>query len=159
MPRPKSEYEKIDDKHALDRVTGEIIELEAGYSYPKDGEWHYTFLANLASTGNVQEACRASGQHPANAYWSRKNDPDFAAKWDEAIDAAVAVLEAEAFRRALEYSDQLLIFLLKSRKPTVYGNKAEITHREPIKLEHFDFDETVADLVAGESDGQEDTPA
>jgi hypothetical protein len=147
MPRPKSEYEKVDDNHALDKVTGEIIPLEAGYSYPKDGEWQGTFLANLACTGNVQEASRAAGQHPANAYWYRKQNPDFAAEWDVAIESAVAVLEAEAFRRALEYSDQLLMFLLKSRKPSVYGNKAEITHREPIKVEQFDFDQSVAALI------------
>jgi hypothetical protein len=147
MPRPKSEYEKVDDKHALDKVTGEILPLDVGYSSPKGGGWHDTFLANLASTGNVQEACRAAGQHPASAYWSRKNDPDFAARWEAAIESAVAVLEAEAFRRALEYSDQLLMFLLKSRKPSVYGNKAEITHKDPIEIEQFDFNKSVADLL------------
>src|SRR5690348_12157480 len=67
----------------------------------------------------------------------RRADPEFAQRWKEADDLAVERMEAEADRRAVEgvvkthfyqgqecgqvreYSDSLLIFRLKARRPEV----------------------------------------
>ena len=72
----------------------------------------------------------------------RAHDPDFAEAWAEAVAIGSEVLEAEAHRRAVEgvdkpvtfqgditatykeYSDPLLVFLLKGAKPDKYNRQA-----------------------------------
>jgi len=90
------------------------------------------FLATLAQQGNVQKAAKAIKISSRTCYNYRKADPLFAQAWDDAIRSAMdTVLEPEAMRRAVdgvlkpvyqggelvghirEYSDTLLIFLLK----------------------------------------------
>jgi hypothetical protein len=101
---------------------------------PKNA-WRETFLAVLRDTANVRIAATRGGIARSAAYEARERDADFRAKWDEALEDAVDVLEAEARRRAVtgcrkqiyykgeaigeevEYSDTLLIFLLKAHRP------------------------------------------
>jgi hypothetical protein len=102
------------------------------------------FLDALAKTGNVQKAAKSAHTTPKTAYNYRHADPDFAAAWAQALDAAYdIVLEPEAMRRALdgverpvyhqgkkvdtirEYSDTLLIFLLKGGRPAKYRERYE----------------------------------
>jgi hypothetical protein len=105
-----------------------------------------TFFDTLASTGNVSEACRAVDVCRDSAYEHRKADAGFSALWDEAIETSTDALDLEARRRALfgterpvfyqgeecgrvrEYSDTLMVFLLKAHRPEKY--------RENVKLEH-----------------------
>lgn len=49
----------------------------------------------------------------------------FAAEWDEAVDEGTDVLEDVAFRRAVDGSDRLLIFLLKARRPEKFRDGYE----------------------------------
>ncbi len=104
---------------------------------PKRG-WKKKFLTAFAEVGVVTYAARAAKVTRQAAYLARKIDPKFAARWDEAIEDSTQVMEAEAIRRAVkgtlkpvfqkgeqvgsvrEYSDTLLMFLLKSRRPPVY---------------------------------------
>lgn len=67
------------------------------------------FCAALAETCNVTRACSAVGVSRYTAYLWRKNDPDFADRWDEAVAAAVLGLEDEAHRRAFEGSAEPLV--------------------------------------------------
>src|SRR5690606_18484748 len=78
-------------------------------------------------------------------YRLRKEDPDFAAAWDEAMEQASDALEVEARRRAIEgwdepvfyqgmetgmvrkFSDTLLIFLLKGARPEKYRDRIDHT--------------------------------
>jgi hypothetical protein len=111
------------------------------------------FLAALAETGNVRQACRSIGRCPATIYKYRQKDPAFAAQWDETMALAMdTVLEAEAIRRAVdgvekpvyhqgqvvgtvrEYSDTLLIFLLKGWKSDRYRERREVFHRGAVAL-------------------------
>jgi hypothetical protein len=97
------------------------------------------FLAALvAAGGHLAHACTAVGVHRVTVFKLRQTDPAFAAAYAQALDEATAVLEDEAIRRAVEgidkpmyykgelvatvkeYSDQLLMFLLRARKPLVY---------------------------------------
>lgn len=64
--------------------------------------WSGPFLAALRMTGNVSEACRQARTFTAYAYTLRKNNPEFAAAWADAMDEAVDSLEKEAWRRARE---------------------------------------------------------
>lgn len=52
------------------------------------------FLAVLAAIGNVRAACAEAGLTPASAYAHRKRWPGFAARWDEAVGAGSAALDA-----------------------------------------------------------------
>lgn len=60
------------------------------------------FCAALAETCNVGRACTAVGISRYTAYLWRKEIPEFAERWDEAMKAGVLALEDEAHRRAFE---------------------------------------------------------
>lgn len=96
------------------------------------------FLSALAESGNVKLACQAARVSRSTVYEWRGEDPEFAAAWEAALAEAVESLEAEAYRRAVkgtlkpvfqggklagkvrEYSDTLLIFLMKGAAPQKY---------------------------------------
>ena len=103
------------------------------------------FLEALKETCNVSKACELSGLARRSAYDWREEDPEFARDWQKALDIAADGLEEEAVRRARdgtqkpvyqggqlvgyvqEYSDTLLIFLLKGAKPKKYSEKLQHT--------------------------------
>lgn len=113
------------------------------------------FLSELAERGNVTDAARAAGIPRRSAYEWRGADPDFAAAWDAALDEAADTMEREAWRRAIEgvekpvfgslggksgsgeigrvqeYSDTLLIFLLKGARPEKYRERIDARHSGP----------------------------
>jgi hypothetical protein len=99
------------------------------------------FLEALKETCNIRKACELSGLPRTTAYEWRADDADFAAEWQKAVDISSDLLEEEAVRRAKdgtlkpvfqggqlvghiqEYSDTLLIFLLKGAKPKKYMDR------------------------------------
>jgi hypothetical protein len=109
------------------------------------------FLFVLASTANVFRACQIAKLARATAYRWKAADREFASAWEMSEAMGVDVLEAEAIRRAIEgvrrkkfykgvpiidpesgeqyfeheYSDNLLIFMLKARRPDRYGDRSE----------------------------------
>ena len=101
------------------------------------------FLEILASTCNVSQASRISGYARRTAYEYREANEAFAKQWDEAIDIGIDALEGEARRRAhrgtrkpvfhkgsvcgcvQEYSDTLMIFLLKAHRPAKYRERVD----------------------------------
>ena len=111
------------------------------------------FLTALADTGIVSAAASIAGITRARAYQVRKQDPGFAAAWEEAEEQAADALEAEAWRRAVDgvpeplvsagkivrdddgqplairrYSDNLLLALLKARRPEKFKDRAVVEH-------------------------------
>lgn len=110
-------------------------------------DWKPDFLAALEQEGLVNVACKAAGIARSTAYLHREQDEAFAAAWQEVEDAVTDELELEARRRAKEgveshkydkdgnllwtetkYSDTLLIFLLKARRPHVYRDNVKVEH-------------------------------
>jgi hypothetical protein len=103
------------------------------------------FLEQLKVTCNVTKACELSGLARTSAYEWRDDDKDFAAEWQKSLDVAADLLEEEAVRRARdgtrkpvfqggelvghvqEYSDTLMIFLLKGAKPKKYNDRLALT--------------------------------
>ena len=76
-------------------------------------------------------AAKAAGVGRSTAYLWRQEDPEFAAKWDEAVAMGIDRLESEARRRALKGSDKLLMFLLERRRPEVCGrDQRRMSRRE-----------------------------
>jgi hypothetical protein len=91
-------------------------------------DWHETFLKVLASGATVETAARTAGRSRKTAYEHRKSNKEFAELWDDALEAGTDLLEEIAFARAREYSDVLLLALLKARRPSVYTDRQHITH-------------------------------
>ena len=114
---------------------------------PKKSEWKPRFVESLREVGNVSAAARHAGVSRQTVYKERKSSEQFRDAWDDAMEEAMDLLEAEARRRAVEgthkpvfykgaavgeireYSDTLTIFLLKGRRSDVFGDrvKQEIT--------------------------------
>ena len=114
------------------------------------------FLIALAQTGNASVACRASMVPRRQVNVMRQTDPEFAFAFQEAMDEAADMLEAEAWRRALEgvaepfirsgkpvfdpttgeaitvrrYSDALLMLLLRGSKPAKYAARPAMFARD-----------------------------
>lgn len=105
-----------------------------------------TVIKEFRRTGRVDLACAAAGCDRTMHYdWLRKY-PKYAAAFEEARKDVAQLLEDEAVRRAYhgtakpmnvggkllmvhEFSDQLLMFLLKNRNPKVFRDKASTDHR------------------------------
>lgn len=125
-------------------------------------DWPEIFLDKLRKAPNITTAARAAGITRQAAYLKRETDLDFAAAWDEALLSAIENAEGEMYRRAVkgtikpifqngarvgsvrEYSDTLLIFMLKAHKPEIYREtvRNETTGKdgEPltIRIEYVD---------------------
>ena len=111
------------------------------------------FLTALAETGIVSVAVEIAGTSRTRVYELRKRDTAFGMAWDEAEEQAADALEAEAWRRAVDgvpeplvsagkvvrdddgqplairrYSDNLLLALLKARRPERFKDRAVVEH-------------------------------
>lgn len=119
----------------------------------KPDAWCPRFLVLLAETCNVTFSAKGAGVDPRTAHRRRRDNPEFAEAWEDAIEQGVEALEYEARRRALhgteepvfhqglevgtvrKYSDTLTIFLLKAHRPDVYRERQTIDHNvngEPV---------------------------
>lgn len=99
------------------------------------------FLRSLAAGRSVRQAAEDAGVASDKPYQWREQDMDFAVRWVTAEEAGTDIIEEEAFRRAVngvqkpvfragevvghvaDYSDTMLMFLLKARRPDRYGAK------------------------------------
>jgi hypothetical protein len=90
------------------------------------GEWRPQFLAALRNSGNIRASCQAAGVSRQVVYDHRRRSAEFRQQWDEALEDAIDVLEAEARRRAMQSSDTLLIFLLKAHRPEKYSERVRL---------------------------------
>ena len=105
------------------------------------------FLSAFSECGNVTLACKMAGIGRKTHYRWLEADHRYAEAFREAEQAATDYLEAEAWRRAVEgvekpagwykgkaggsvreYSDTLLIFLLKGLRPDKYRERYQVTH-------------------------------
>lgn len=102
--------------------------------------------------GNISRACALVNVSRNYVYYLRKEDPEFRAELEAAVELGVEVLEDECRRRAFDgvdepvvhkgqfcyddkgnqlhvrkYSDTLLIFLLKGARPDKYRDRHEFS--------------------------------
>jgi hypothetical protein len=102
------------------------------------------FLDEFRARGRVDKAAEAVGIARTTPYEWAKKDKEFATAWEEGKPFAAGILEDEAFRRGhegtlkpvfyqgeecgviREYSDTLLIFLLKGLKPDKYRERYDM---------------------------------
>jgi hypothetical protein len=84
--------------------------------------------AYVAEGGSIAGACRRlHGMSRQLIYDWRAEDPAFVEAMKQAEQAAVELLEADAYRRARTKSDVVLMWLLKKRRPEVYGDTPRVT--------------------------------
>ena len=104
--------------------------------------WKDTFVEMLIETGNVSASARIANVSRQHAYLCRQTDPEFAARWDDAIEEGTDNLEEIAMRRAKEGSDTLTIFLLKARRPDKYRENIGVKHEGgvTVRVEYVDHD-------------------
>ena len=108
-------------------------------------DWKPAFIEVLRTTGNVTLAAQHAGQSRNQVHDVRQRSKRFAAQWDNALEEATDLLEAEARRRAFtgidkpvfykgkvvgstkKYSGPLLMFLLEAHRPEKFrdGGKVE----------------------------------
>jgi hypothetical protein len=104
-------------------------------------EQRAAFIARLADTRNVTVAAQDAGIARRTAFELRTRDPDFAAEWLDAEEAASDLLEHEARERAMKgieepvyyhgkevgsvrrYSETLLLMFLKAERPEKFTDK------------------------------------
>jgi len=130
-----------------------------------DDERRAFFLEYLSETANVTESAKAAGISRRTVYFWREGDEDFAKAWDEAVELGTDALEDEAVRRGRDgvdepvfyrgqecgsvrrYSDTLLIFMLKARRPGKFKDRLAAEHSGPeggpIELRDVPDDELV----------------
>lgn len=112
---------------------------------PKKGK---KFLKLISDGYTVKDACKEIRVARCTVYVWRNDCPEFKQGWEEAIDMGTDAIEDEALRRAVhgvekpigfykgepgayirEYSDNLLMFLLKGRRPEKYRDRTEAVNR------------------------------
>lgn len=115
----------------------------------------HAFLESYAQWANISYACKEAGIARINVYRWQEHDAEFAAAFNIASEAATERLEKEAWRRAtegtpykrtsywhgepvgtdekIEYSDQLMMLLLRARRPDLYRDKLDVAVNQVIK--------------------------
>lgn len=124
-----------------------------GKEHKLETGWEDDFLESYAKSGNITLSANQTGIHQNTVRKRRELDAQFAIQMKEAQETAIEILEAAAWHRArdgvkrtkgiyfngrrvgeeivTEYSDTLLIFLLKANKPDKY--RETITHRYDVQ--------------------------
>lgn len=101
-------------------------------------DWRPAFLEAFAKFGLVIAAAKEAGVARSTVYQERQRNEEFALAWADVEEWSTEEMEQEARRRAVmgvqepvyhrgelvghvrKFSDTLLIFLLKARKPEMY---------------------------------------
>jgi hypothetical protein len=109
-------------------------------STPKK-DWRDVFITKLAEAPDVSGAAQAAGVDRRYVYRERDKNPEFLRRWDDALEQSLDRAEKEMYRRAVDgteepiyyqgdkvgsirrFSDTLLIFMLKSRRRAIYGER------------------------------------
>ena len=124
------------------------------------------FLEALSECGNIKKSAKIAKIGRQTAYRWRRTDEDFAKAWDEALELGIDALEDEAMRRAVdgylkpvfhggkqvgsvrEYSDTLLIFLLKGRRPERYAERRNVKLSGALEVERENPRDEVDAMIA-----------
>lgn len=129
--------------------SGKKVTLKVKQAYDKgrfDTEMREQYLALIREGITNRDAAAACGCGTKYFQRRRKEDPDFEQAYQEARADGDDVIRAEIHRRGVdgvkraiyhdgkvvghkqEYSDQLLMFLAKSRMPEEFGDRQRVDH-------------------------------
>ncbi len=150
-PEPEADVTAAAPKRSRRKSPKAPVKAPAASLEPAD-----RFLTALAQTGNFSAACRASTITRREVNHLRQANAEFELAFHEAMDEAADLLEAEAWRRALEgvaepvmkggkpvldsstgeaimvlrRSDALLVMLLRGSKPGKFALRPTLSARE-----------------------------
>lgn len=111
-----------------------------------------TWLEAFRAAGTVTGACKRTGIGRRTVYDWRQRHEDFAIAWADVEEETTERMEREAIRRGMEgvdepvwhrgeevgavrkYSDTLLIFMLKARRPEKYRDNVHVQHSGKIEI-------------------------
>lgn len=152
MPR-KTRKPLVNDKRAPRRTTikvnGKTLKIKQKQHYDKgrfDTEMREGYLSLIREGFTNKDAASACGCGTKYFQRRRKEDPEFEEAYQDARADGDDVIRAEIKRRGVDgvkvavyhdgrvvghkqtYSDNLLMFLAKSRMPTEFGDKQTIDH-------------------------------
>ena len=83
------------------------------------------FIEALTVHGTVYHAAKAAGVSRQTVYRWREEDPEFADRWDEAIENAVDEVESTIYQQAVGGNTLAAIFYLKAHRP-MYRDRLNI---------------------------------
>lgn len=95
--------------------------------------WVRPFLSDLREHGLLQHAVDYSGTTREVVQVHRRQNTLFAYAYDDAMLKASEALEMVARDRAMEYSDPLMIFLLKGTNPDKFGDKISVRTESEVR--------------------------
>lgn len=157
--------EPVAQRHERRPYGAQVASQRGTLAHVMDGlglrEARQRFLDLYAERGTMIECCRLAGLSWRAIDNARENDPEFARAFQEAEQCVLEKLEREAMRRAVEgtvirsrkfwhgqlvgedirteYSDNLLMMLLRAKAPSTYRDNSMITINQVIKaVEGFD---------------------
>jgi hypothetical protein len=137
--KPNAGAEAKSPESSRRAVTGKVVSIaRLPWREAKTKRLQSAFLAACEECGNVAESSRCAGiGRNCHHVWLKK-DKDYRGRFEESVEIAADVLLGEARRRAVDgyeepvdaknpaagairkYSNEMLMFLLKSMKPEVY---------------------------------------
>jgi hypothetical protein len=128
-------------------------------------DWGPAFLRVFEERGNVRNACKAASISRSAVYQRLETDEAFKALFDEARENAADRLEDEAWRRGhdgveqsiyskdgelvgsrIEYSDTLLIVLLKANRPEKFKDKFLNEHKGELTVKMPDLESAITKI-------------
>ena len=93
------------------------------------------------------EAAEAVGVGRSTVFGWKKDDPEFAAKWEEAVETALDKLEGRLYDLGMEGDRGAITDTLRARRPEVWrDNKSE--DRVPGTQNNFIFNVTMQEHIA-----------
>jgi len=95
--------------------------------------WVGPFLQDFAENGLLMHAIEVSGTTRDVVMIHRRQNVIFAHAYEDAALRSSEKLEMAARERALEYSDPLMMFLLKGTNPDKFGDKVSVRTESQIK--------------------------
>lgn len=106
-------------------------------THPHASQTRALFLRILRSAGTIREAAETVGISANMVRSAMHKDSSFASLVLEALEDHTEILEKEMIRRALNGSDLLLMFALKSRKPDVYREKTTVNTGPTVNMKAY----------------------
>lgn len=102
----------------MGRPKGSKNKTHAGHSEDATAANKANFLKALAKGMQAYLAAETVGISPSTAFGWKANDPEYAAKWQEAYELGIDRLEHETYSSGTSSDRQ---FILKGRRRNVYG--------------------------------------
>jgi hypothetical protein len=90
---------------------------------PYKGHKKTAFLKAFSKSGTISCAARMVGLERKTIYNWLETDQDFFDSFHHAEEEITETLEELAFKKAVEGSDRMIVFLLQSRRPEKYRNQ------------------------------------